>query len=47
MSSVCKQRYQDEPCALASTILWFLEKEKEILANADLAEQVRQLLINH
>uniref|UniRef100_A0A3B3YKE0 STAT transcription factor protein interaction domain-containing protein n=1 Tax=Poecilia mexicana TaxID=48701 RepID=A0A3B3YKE0_9TELE len=30
------QRYQDEPCALASTIQWFLEKEKEILNSADL-----------
>ncbi|KAM4588092.1 signal transducer and activator of transcription 2 [Odontesthes bonariensis] len=37
------QRYQDEPCALASIILWFLEKEKEILASADLAEQVQFL----
>ncbi|XP_047203622.1 signal transducer and activator of transcription 2 [Girardinichthys multiradiatus] len=37
------QRYQDEPCALASTILWFLEKEKEILDRADLDEQVQLL----
>ncbi|XP_069564293.1 signal transducer and activator of transcription 2 isoform X1 [Brachyistius frenatus] len=37
------QRYLDEPCALASTVLWFLEKEKEILASADLAEQVQLL----
>uniref|UniRef100_A0A7N5ZYP4 Signal transducer and activator of transcription n=1 Tax=Anabas testudineus TaxID=64144 RepID=A0A7N5ZYP4_ANATE len=34
------QRYLDDPCGLASTILWFLEKEKEILQSADLAEQV-------
>uniref|UniRef100_A0A7N8XP95 Signal transducer and activator of transcription n=1 Tax=Mastacembelus armatus TaxID=205130 RepID=A0A7N8XP95_9TELE len=34
------QRYLDDPCALASTILWFLEKEKEILQSFDLAEQV-------
>ncbi|XP_041836216.1 signal transducer and activator of transcription 2 isoform X2 [Melanotaenia boesemani] len=37
------QRYQDEPCALANTILWFLEKEKEILNSASLAEQVQSL----
>uniref|UniRef100_A0A3Q2C719 Signal transducer and activator of transcription n=1 Tax=Cyprinodon variegatus TaxID=28743 RepID=A0A3Q2C719_CYPVA len=30
------QMYQDEPCALASTILWFLEKEKEILNSLEL-----------
>uniref|UniRef100_A0A3B4W9J2 Signal transducer and activator of transcription 2 n=1 Tax=Seriola lalandi dorsalis TaxID=1841481 RepID=A0A3B4W9J2_SERLL len=39
------QRYLEEPCALASTILWFLEKEKEILQSADLAEQVWALLL--
>lgn len=37
------QRYQDDPMTLASTILWFLEKEKEILQTADLAEQVQFL----
>ncbi|MEQ2314147.1 hypothetical protein AMECASPLE_009166 [Ameca splendens] len=37
------QRYQDEPCALASAILWFLEKEKEILDSADLDEKVQLL----
>ncbi|KAM9759828.1 signal transducer and activator of transcription 2 [Menidia menidia] len=37
------QRYQDDPCVLASIILWFLDKEKEILASADLAEQVQFL----
>ncbi|XP_038552612.1 signal transducer and activator of transcription 2 isoform X2 [Micropterus salmoides] len=37
------QRYLDDPCALASTILWFLEKEKEILQSAELAEQVQLL----
>uniref|UniRef100_A0A3Q3XN66 Signal transducer and activator of transcription n=1 Tax=Mola mola TaxID=94237 RepID=A0A3Q3XN66_MOLML len=39
------QRYQDDPCYLASTILWFLEKEKDILQSADLAEQVQVLHI--
>ncbi|KAK2862222.1 hypothetical protein Q5P01_001755 [Channa striata] len=39
------QRYLDDPCALASTILWFLEKEKEILQSADLAEQVQFLQV--
>ncbi|KAE8298656.1 Signal transducer and activator of transcription 1 [Larimichthys crocea] len=39
------QRYLDDPCALASTILWFLEKEKEILRSADLAEQVQFLRV--
>ncbi|XP_040889428.1 signal transducer and activator of transcription 2 [Toxotes jaculatrix] len=37
------QRYLEDPCALASTVLWFLEKEKEILQSADLAEQVQFL----
>lgn len=37
------QRYQDEPCALASIIQWFLEKEKEILKSAELNEQVQLL----
>ncbi|KAM7007041.1 signal transducer and activator of transcription 2 isoform 2-T2 [Tautogolabrus adspersus] len=37
------QRYLDEPCVLANTILWFLEKEKEILDSADLPEQVQFL----
>ncbi|XP_030584969.1 signal transducer and activator of transcription 1-alpha/beta-like isoform X1 [Archocentrus centrarchus] len=37
------QRYVDEPCALATTILWFLEKEKEILESAELAEKVQLL----
>ncbi|XP_076613282.1 signal transducer and activator of transcription 2 isoform X2 [Chaetodon auriga] len=39
------QKYQDDPCILASTILWFLEKEKEILQSADLAEQVKFLCV--
>uniref|UniRef100_A0A3B5AH92 Signal transducer and activator of transcription n=1 Tax=Stegastes partitus TaxID=144197 RepID=A0A3B5AH92_9TELE len=39
------QRYLDEPCSLATTILWFLEKEKEILGSADLAEQVKHLQV--
>lgn len=37
------QSYLEEPCALANTILWFLEKEREILQSADLAEQVKFL----
>uniref|UniRef100_H3DAR7 Signal transducer and activator of transcription n=1 Tax=Tetraodon nigroviridis TaxID=99883 RepID=H3DAR7_TETNG len=36
------QRYQDDPCLLASNILWYLEREKEILRNADLADQIEQ-----
>ncbi|XP_075966537.1 signal transducer and activator of transcription 2 isoform X2 [Anarhichas minor] len=39
------QRYLDDPCALASTILWFLEKEKEILQSVDLTEQVQCLQV--
>ncbi|XP_054882733.1 signal transducer and activator of transcription 2 isoform X1 [Poeciliopsis prolifica] len=39
------QRYQDEPCVLASTIQWFLEKEKEILTSAELSEQVQNLQV--
>lgn len=32
--------YEDDPCVLASNILWYLEKEKDILQNADLTDQV-------
>lgn len=39
------QKYQEEPCTLASRILWFLEKEKEILNSAELNEQVAQLRV--
>uniref|UniRef100_A0A3P8UYP4 Signal transducer and activator of transcription n=1 Tax=Cynoglossus semilaevis TaxID=244447 RepID=A0A3P8UYP4_CYNSE len=39
------QRYLEDPCALASTILWFLGKEKEILQSAELAEQVQHLCV--
>ncbi|XP_070693608.1 signal transducer and activator of transcription 2 [Pempheris klunzingeri] len=39
------QKYLEDPCALANTILWFLEKEKEILQSADLAEQVQFLRV--
>uniref|UniRef100_A0A3Q2VNS5 Signal transducer and activator of transcription n=1 Tax=Haplochromis burtoni TaxID=8153 RepID=A0A3Q2VNS5_HAPBU len=39
------QRYVDDPCALATTILWFLEKEKEILDSAELAEKVQLLQV--
>lgn len=38
------QKYQEEPCMLASKISWFLEKEKEILSSVELAEQVEQQL---
>ncbi|XP_015226130.1 PREDICTED: signal transducer and activator of transcription 1-alpha/beta-like [Cyprinodon variegatus] len=37
------QMYQDEPCALASTILWFLEKEKEILNSAEMEKKLELL----
>ncbi|XP_074521907.1 signal transducer and activator of transcription 2 [Halichoeres trimaculatus] len=37
--------YLDEPMVLASVILWFLEKEKEILESADLEEQVKLLQV--
>uniref|UniRef100_A0A8C4DM05 Signal transducer and activator of transcription n=1 Tax=Dicentrarchus labrax TaxID=13489 RepID=A0A8C4DM05_DICLA len=33
------QRYLNDPCALASTILWFLEKEKEILQTMETSSQ--------
>ncbi|XP_061545205.1 signal transducer and activator of transcription 2 isoform X1 [Phycodurus eques] len=39
------QRYLENPCSLANTVYWFLEKEKEILKTADLAEQVRVLQV--
>lgn len=39
------QKYQEEPCTLASRILWFLEKEREILNSAELNEQVAQLQV--
>lgn len=39
------QRYQDDPCGLASAIHWFLEKEKEILLSAGLDEKVQSLQI--
>lgn len=39
------QKYQEEPCILASRILWFLDKEKEILNSAELNEQVAQLRV--
>lgn len=39
------QKYQEEPCTLASRISWFLEKEKEILNSAELPQQVKQLRV--
>ncbi|XP_067101460.1 signal transducer and activator of transcription 2 isoform X1 [Osmerus mordax] len=40
------QRYQEQPCNLANVILWFLAKEKEILDNAELAEQVSLIQVH-
>ncbi|XP_068172489.1 signal transducer and activator of transcription 2 isoform X2 [Antennarius striatus] len=34
-----------DPCVLAQTIQWFLEKEEEILQSADMAEQVQCLQV--
>lgn len=39
------QKYQEEPCTLASRISWFLDKEKDILHSAELTEQVEQLRV--
>ncbi|XP_036386236.1 signal transducer and activator of transcription 2 [Megalops cyprinoides] len=39
------QRYQEQPCNLACVILWFLNKEREILQSAELAEQVQMLQV--
>ncbi|MBN3307216.1 STAT1 protein, partial [Amia calva] len=39
------QSYQEQPCYLASTIKWFLDKEREILGSAMLAEQVKMLQV--
>ncbi|XP_059185082.1 signal transducer and activator of transcription 2 isoform X2 [Centropristis striata] len=39
------QRFLDDPCALASTILWYLGKENGILQDAALAEQVQLLQV--
>uniref|UniRef100_A0A8C7X340 Signal transducer and activator of transcription n=1 Tax=Oryzias sinensis TaxID=183150 RepID=A0A8C7X340_9TELE len=39
------QIHQDDPCKLASTIHWYLEKEKEILKDATLDEQVQRLTV--
>ncbi|XP_053285812.1 signal transducer and activator of transcription 2 isoform X1 [Pleuronectes platessa] len=39
------QKYLKDPCDLASTILWFLQKEKEILQSADLIKQVQLLQV--
>ncbi|KAF7667723.1 hypothetical protein LDENG_00051470 [Lucifuga dentata] len=39
------QKYLGDPCLLAKTILWFLEKEREIMQSADLAEQVQYLCV--
>ncbi|XP_012680392.2 signal transducer and activator of transcription 2 isoform X2 [Clupea harengus] len=39
------QRYQEEPYTLASTIQWFLTKEREILQMAELSNQVQSLQV--
>uniref|UniRef100_A0A3B3BQM6 Signal transducer and activator of transcription n=1 Tax=Oryzias melastigma TaxID=30732 RepID=A0A3B3BQM6_ORYME len=39
------QMHQDDPCKLASTIHWYLVKEKEILKDATLDEQVQRLTV--
>lgn len=39
------QKYQDEPYTLAAIINWFLVKEKEILNDAELAQQVQTLQV--
>ncbi|XP_067316095.1 signal transducer and activator of transcription 2 isoform X1 [Pseudorasbora parva] len=39
------QKYQEEPHTLATIINWFLVKEKEILNDAELAQQVQTLQV--
>ncbi|XP_051567605.1 signal transducer and activator of transcription 1-alpha/beta-like isoform X1 [Myxocyprinus asiaticus] len=39
------QKYQEEPYTLAAIIHWFLVKEKEILNEAELAQQVKMLQV--
>ncbi|XP_051986305.1 signal transducer and activator of transcription 1-alpha/beta-like isoform X2 [Xyrauchen texanus] len=39
------QKYQEEPCILATSIHWYLVKEKEILNEAELAQQVKMLQV--
>lgn len=41
------QKYQEEPFTLAAIINWFLVKEKEILSDAELAQQVSTLMCYH
>ncbi|KAM9409499.1 LOW QUALITY PROTEIN: signal transducer and activator of transcription 2 [Pholidichthys leucotaenia] len=44
-----KQNFQcfgDDPCALANTVSWFLQKEKEILARAEVTEKVQLLRVD-
>lgn len=43
----CLQKYQEEPYTLAAIINWFLVKEKEILNDAELAQQVSTLMCYH
>uniref|UniRef100_A0A665VWL2 Signal transducer and activator of transcription n=1 Tax=Echeneis naucrates TaxID=173247 RepID=A0A665VWL2_ECHNA len=43
--NIRRYKYLEDPCALASTILWFLEKEREILQSADLTEKVQYLQV--
>ncbi|XP_066521587.1 signal transducer and activator of transcription 2 isoform X2 [Hoplias malabaricus] len=39
------QRYQEDPCTLAELIHWFLSKEKVILQDAELAQEVQMLQV--
>uniref|UniRef100_A0A673MJL3 Signal transducer and activator of transcription n=1 Tax=Sinocyclocheilus rhinocerous TaxID=307959 RepID=A0A673MJL3_9TELE len=41
------QKYQEEPYTLATIINWFLVKEREILNDAELAQQVSTLKYHH
>uniref|UniRef100_A0A8C2L453 Signal transducer and activator of transcription n=1 Tax=Cyprinus carpio TaxID=7962 RepID=A0A8C2L453_CYPCA len=41
------QKYQEEPYTLANIIHWFLVKEREILNDAELAQQVSTLKYHH
>uniref|UniRef100_A0A8C5ENX0 Signal transducer and activator of transcription n=1 Tax=Gouania willdenowi TaxID=441366 RepID=A0A8C5ENX0_GOUWI len=39
------QWYMNDPCALAQKVLWFLQKEQEILDEAGIAEKVQNLQV--
>lgn len=42
-----QEKYQDDPCALASTIQCYLNKEKEILRNEEINGKVKHLRVDH